>query len=120
MLAKMVWKEGGSIGEYLQGMNTNLWEYWNSNILGVGATINLQGNSGWSKMNENFDDVFEALMNGHQWGMESTRGTGGTPAAATTLTESSSDDVLYLVWGGGGGGGEETREEGDEEEGGEY
>ena len=60
----------------------------------MGATTDLHGGSGWSKPNENFGGVLEALRREHHRGVI-TKITGetttGTDAAATVVTASSSD-----------------------------
>ena len=59
----------------------------------MGATTDLHGNSGWSKTNDNFYVILEALRREHQGGTMGMGGTDRPPAAATaTATAFSSDD----------------------------
>ena len=67
-LNNMGWKEAGSHGNPQHGMTTNLRPYCLSNNVGVGVTINLHGNPGWSKTNDNFGGVLEVLRREPQMG----------------------------------------------------
>ena len=58
MLTKMGWKEGIGVGNSLQGITTNLRVYCCYGYFIMGATADLHGNLGWSKMNMNSGGVF--------------------------------------------------------------
>ena len=100
ILAKMGWKEEDGILKYRQDMKTNLRAYPSSNHLGVSTTIDLHGDSGWSKTNKNFGGILLALMREHQWGTTGMGGTDGPPAAATVTGNFTMMDQI-LIRGGG-------------------
>ena len=78
----------------------------------MGDTTDLHENLGWSKTNENFGGILEALVRGHQG---DTIGAGNTngPPDATTVTASS-----FVVGSDPDGGWGVTRKEGEEDVGG--
>ena len=86
--------DGDVLGKYQQGLTTNLGAYGYYNNLGVGATTDLRGNSGWSKTNENFGRALGALRRDNCGGgctMTTGETTTRTNASATAVTASSSD-----------------------------
>ena len=58
---QMGWKYSDGIDKFIQGTTTNLRAYRCSNKLGLGETTDLHGDSIWSKTNNNFGGVLEAL-----------------------------------------------------------
>ena len=91
-------------------MTTNLQAYRRSNNLGVGDTNDLNGNSEWSKTNENFGGFLKALRRDHQGGTLAMSGTDSNSDSTTaTVTESSSGAGSDLGLGGGMIGGTRIR-----------
>ena len=89
----MVWKEGCGLGNFRQGMTTNLQVYNRSDNLVAGYTTDLHGYLGWSTTNNNFGGVIKVLRREHQGGKMDTGGTGGTSAATTATVMVSSSNA---------------------------